>query len=197
MGRVLRFGHRQFSYNFTQGFSAPGVSRVYLPASVLRRGFSTDRLTPEPNFIFWTIVQFPPRCLPLVPPERLFISNDEYDLMGNDLPNMPITAADLARLKVGASRTMNYKRTRMFFEIKSCITYPLIIQAMSDYKADLSLIPTMSNFHIRSKTAIVGLNYSNEATISFDVCLVKCEKDTFCAGVNFESGTGQCTLFGC
>src|SRR5271167_3549696 len=29
VGRVLRFGHRQFSYNFTQGFSAPGVNRVY------------------------------------------------------------------------------------------------------------------------------------------------------------------------
>ena len=28
VGRVLRVGHRQFSYNFTQGFSAPGVSRV-------------------------------------------------------------------------------------------------------------------------------------------------------------------------
>ena len=27
VGRVLRFGHRQFSYNFTQGFSAPGVNR--------------------------------------------------------------------------------------------------------------------------------------------------------------------------
>src|SRR3984885_9044437 len=31
VGRVLRFGHRQFSYNFTQGFSAPGVNRVYFP----------------------------------------------------------------------------------------------------------------------------------------------------------------------
>src|ERR1700683_3274524 len=29
VGRVLRFGHRQFSYNFTQGLSAPGVNRVY------------------------------------------------------------------------------------------------------------------------------------------------------------------------
>src|SRR6202789_2076761 len=32
VGRVLRFGHRQFSYNFTQGFSAPGVNRVYIKA---------------------------------------------------------------------------------------------------------------------------------------------------------------------
>src|ERR1700679_2655505 len=30
VGRVLRLGHRQFSYNFTQGFSAPGVNRVYV-----------------------------------------------------------------------------------------------------------------------------------------------------------------------
>ena len=29
VGRTLRFGHRQFSYNFTQGFSAYGVNRVY------------------------------------------------------------------------------------------------------------------------------------------------------------------------
>src|ERR1700677_4948915 len=28
VGRTLRFGHRQFSYNFTQGFSASGVNRV-------------------------------------------------------------------------------------------------------------------------------------------------------------------------
>ena len=28
MGRTLRFGHRQFSYNFTQGFSAYGMNRV-------------------------------------------------------------------------------------------------------------------------------------------------------------------------
>src|ERR1700691_1824062 len=35
VGRVLRFGHRQFSYNFTQGFSAPGVNRVYRKNSLL------------------------------------------------------------------------------------------------------------------------------------------------------------------
>src|ERR1700678_3984586 len=29
VGRTLRFGHRQFSYNFTQGFSASGLNRVY------------------------------------------------------------------------------------------------------------------------------------------------------------------------
>ena len=29
VGRTLRFGHRQFSYNLTQGFSAYGVNRVY------------------------------------------------------------------------------------------------------------------------------------------------------------------------
>jgi transposase len=28
VGRILRFGHRQFPYHFAQGFSAPGVNRV-------------------------------------------------------------------------------------------------------------------------------------------------------------------------
>ena len=39
VGRVLQFGHRQFSYYFTQGFSAPGVSRVYPQKRRILRGW--------------------------------------------------------------------------------------------------------------------------------------------------------------
>jgi hypothetical protein len=48
VGRTLRFGHRQFSYNFTQGFSASGLNRVYArrrPQVPPRRASSVRRRT--------------------------------------------------------------------------------------------------------------------------------------------------------
>src|ERR1700728_4771355 len=37
VGRILRFGHRQLPYYFAQGFSAPGVNRVYIACWSNRR----------------------------------------------------------------------------------------------------------------------------------------------------------------
>src|SRR6202789_4223607 len=48
VGRVLRFGHRQFSYNFTQGFSAPGVSTVYLQSQVVWFSVAYSSIGPVP-----------------------------------------------------------------------------------------------------------------------------------------------------
>jgi PAN domain len=166
------------------GFDIP-TGRISVPSKV----------TPSPDQSPEPIPTAPP-----VPAAPAYVARDGFDLPGNDLSNMPINADTQVDCESSCNSSGNcvayvfnkpYKKCFLKNDIGTMFAND---QAYTGYKPRNGIEPRTSLLQMHKQTGLIGAYYRGLDGTNYLDCTIACDKDSGCAGFNYDSSTKQCTM---
>ena len=129
-----------------------------------------------------------------------YVEKDGFDLLGYDLPNMPIFADNQTECESNCNQATSclayvFNKTYKKCFLKNSIGTLFENQvAYTGYRERIGQNPGISSLHFHNTSGLIGTFYRTLENIRYIDCATECDKDQDCRAFNFDSSNKQCTM---
>ena len=129
-----------------------------------------------------------------------YVAKDGFDLLGNDLPNMPVSVDTQSECETRCNETDECVAYVFNKPFKKCFLKSALGTLYEDdfaYSAynDLNgAAPRISSLKFHKKAGFYGNFHKNIDNVRYMDCEVECDKDQNCIAFDFDYSNKQCTM---